>query len=146
MGHPGAHASHWWVPQSRGPFSGQRGGKSKALETWLLSKFLLSVPLLPHLENGRLEDTSELQFQTCCCKITIRIIATSPFPAKVTSTAFMTTPFLRLNAQRRGTGDPFNSLPQGFFDHRHLIIFTYVGLRNRTAQHIPRAMVNNRAA
>lgn len=73
------------------PFLG-RGGKNKAQETWLLSKLVLSVPLLPHLENGRRDDTSELQFQICCCKVTIKIIATSPFPAKVTSTAFMTTP------------------------------------------------------
>lgn len=131
------------------PFPG-RGGKpqaqTQAQEMGLLSKRVLSAPLLPQLENGRRADSSQLQFQTCCCKVTIKIIATSPFPAKVTSTAFMTTPFLRLNAERRGTGDPFRSLPRGCFDHRHLIIFTYVGLGNRAAQRTPRAAVNNRAA
>lgn len=64
----------------------------------------------------------------------------------MTPTAFMTTPFLRPNAQSSGTGDPFHSLPRGCVDHRHLIIFTYVGLRNRRAHLTPRATVNKRAA
>lgn len=53
-------------------------GESKVQGMWLQSKLMLSVPLPPQMGNGRGEDTSELQFQTCCCcEVAIKIIATS---------------------------------------------------------------------
>lgn len=77
MGYPGARASHGWVPQSRGPFSGQRGGKGKAQEPWLLSKFLLPLP--PMWKMGEERMPPNCSFRPAAAKLLLKLLLLHPF-------------------------------------------------------------------